>query len=109
MRCTGGVISQDSTWRWIFLLNVPCGVVATVILIFIWPNPLNPWPSHWVMFKALAHHVDFFGMFLLLSFAVTLIYGLEEAGSAKYDWNSPVIIGTLSAAGASLVLLIFFF
>ena len=100
------MIAQESTWRWIFLLNVPCGVVATVILLWVWPSPLNPWPNNWVLLKALFHHVDFVGTTLLLAFTVLLIYGLEEAGAAKYDWNSPAIISTLAAAGASLVALI---
>ena len=59
-----------------------------------------------MIFKALFHHVDFIGTTLLLSFTVLLVYGLEEAGAAKYDWNSPSIIGTLAASGASLVLLV---
>ena len=106
LRCTGGVIAQNSSWRWIFLLNVPCGVVATLILVVCWPSPANPWPSTWIMLKALAHHVDFVGTLLLLSFTVLLVFGMEEAGAAKYEWSSPVIIGTLAAAGAGLVLLI---
>ena len=57
------------------------------------------------MVKALLHHVDFVGTTLLLAFTVLLIYGLEEAGAAKYDWSSPVIISTLAAAGASFVAL----
>ena len=100
------MISQQSTWRWIFLLNVPCGVVATIVLIIVWPNPQNPWPNTWAIVKALLHHVDFIGTVLLLASTVLLIFGLEEAGSAKYAWNSPVIIATLAAALGSLVLLI---
>ena len=96
----GGVISQESTWRWIFLLNVPCGVVALVVLVFAWPSPPNPYPNLRAPLKALAHHVDFLGTFLLLAASVLLIFGLEQAGAAEYPWDSPIIISTLTVAGA---------
>ena len=96
----GGVISQQSTWRWIFLLNVPCGVVALVVLVFAWPSPPNPYPNFRAPLKALVHHVDFLGTFLLLAASVLLIFALEQAGAAEYPWDSPIIISTLTIAGA---------
>ena len=39
------------------------------------------------IFKALLHHVDFIGTLLLLACSVLLIYGLEEAGAAKFPWS----------------------
>ena len=95
----GGVISQESTWRWIFLLNVPCGVVALVVLVFAWPSPPNPYPNLRAPLKALVHHVDFLGTFLLLAASVLLIFGLEQAGAAEYPWDSPIIVSTLTVAG----------
>ena len=99
----GGVISQDSSWRWIFLLNVPCGVVALAVLIVAWPNPPNPYGNLSAPLLALIHHVDFFGTFLLLSTSVLLIFALEQAGAAEFEWNSPVIISTLTVSAACFV------
>ena len=99
----GGVISQDSTWRWIFLLNVPCGVVALLALVFAWPNPPNPYPDLSAPLSALVHHVDFFGTLLLLSFSVLLVFALQQAGAAEFAWDSPAIIVTLAIAGACLL------
>ena len=96
----GGVISQESSWRWIFLLNVPCGVVALIILLLTWPSPPNPYPNLYAPLRALVHHVDFFGTFLLLSASVLLVFALEQAGAAEYAWDSPAIISTLTISGA---------
>ena len=102
----GGVISQESTWRWIFLLNVPCGVVALFALLLVWPSPPNPYPNLNAPLLALVHHVDFFGTFLLLSTSVLLIFALEQAGAAEYAWKSSIIVSTLAIAGACLLGLI---
>ncbi|MCJ1318879.1 hypothetical protein MMC15_004211 [Xylographa vitiligo] len=103
----GGVISQQSTWRWIFLLNVPCGVVALLTILLTWPSPPLPagLTKH-TLGMALLGHVDFIGAFLLVISSVLLIVALEEGGAAKEPWGSPVIISTLSISGVCFLCLI---
>ncbi|MCJ1298809.1 hypothetical protein MMC08_001599 [Hypocenomyce scalaris] len=109
----GGVISEDSTWRWILLLNVPCAVVAVVTLLVTWqsPGPLSilRWRSTTYgmpVWLTLITHIDFFGGFLLLGSTTLLIFAMQEAGSATYAWSSPQIIGSLSTSGVCFVGLI---
>src|SRR5215469_13062736 len=34
----GGWITQYSTWRWVFYVNLPVGIAAMLVLIFLMPN-----------------------------------------------------------------------
>ncbi|KAJ3459547.1 hypothetical protein FSOLCH5_014008 [Fusarium solani] len=99
----GGVISQHSDWRWVFLLNIPGGAVAFVLVaIFLPPSeasaqlPLRQvlrskvQRSNWV-------RVDIVGMVFLLAASVLLVFALEEGGT-RYPWKSAVVISTLVLA-----------
>ncbi|RGP61088.1 hypothetical protein FLONG3_10643 [Fusarium longipes] len=99
----GGVISQHSTWRWVFLLNVPGGVLAFVLVaIFL---PASDQSSRLSLIQAMKSkvkrsnwaRVDYLGIVLLLSSSVLLVFALEEGGT-RYSWNSAVVISTLVIA-----------
>src|SRR5579871_1757616 len=34
----GGWITQNSTWRWVFYVNLPIGIMAMIVLIFLMPT-----------------------------------------------------------------------
>ncbi|KAG9673376.1 MFS general substrate transporter, partial [Aureobasidium melanogenum] len=34
----GGVITFNTTWRWVFWINIPCGALVTVCVAFLFPN-----------------------------------------------------------------------
>ncbi|KAI1770464.1 putative MFS multidrug transporter [Hypoxylon cercidicola] len=93
----GGVISDQSTWRWIFWLNVPGVAVAFAILIKFMKSGKS---SQQVM-KSLKT-MDVVGAFLSLAWAILLIFALQEGGK-EYEWNSGVIIGTLVSGIAMLI------
>ncbi|KAI2783795.1 putative multidrug resistance protein fnx1 [Daldinia loculata] len=87
----GGLISQRTTWRWVFLLNVPSGVIAAIVVFFVVPNDypyqglLRRKPQ--LKFRTL----DFTGAFLMLTALALLISGLEQAASLLY-WASATVI-----------------
>ncbi|KAM5344235.1 hypothetical protein ACJ41O_012772 [Fusarium nematophilum] len=100
----GGVINQHSSWRWVFLLNLPGGAIAFVMVAIFLPSskdssqlPLKQvllskiHPSKWAK-------IDVLGMVLLLAASVLLVFGLEEGGT-RYPWRSPVVISSLALAG----------
>ncbi|GKU05363.1 unnamed protein product [Fusarium langsethiae] len=104
----GGVISQHSTWRWVFLLNVPGGVLAFILVAIFLPTSeqssglslvqvtrLKLKRSNWA-------RIDYLGIFLLLSASVLLVFALEEGGT-RYRWDSAVVISTL------VIAIVFFF
>src|SRR5256886_3879626 len=91
----GGWITQNSTWRWIFYVNIPIGLVAMLVLIFLMPTLRG---------KARQVSIDYIGATLLVLGTVPLLLGFTWAGT-QYDWLSPQIIGLF--AGAAVVLTVF--
>jgi DHA2 family multidrug resistance protein len=78
----GGYISDNISWPWIFLINVPVGIVCAVIC---WRNMLSrETPTRVVP-------IDRTGFFLLLTWVGALQVMLDTGKDA--DWfNSPAII-----------------
>jgi EmrB/QacA subfamily drug resistance transporter len=87
----GGWITQYSSWRWIFYVNLPVGLLALLVLIFLMPTLRG---------KAQKVSIDYIGAALLVAGTVPLLLGFTFAGS-QYAWLSPQIIGLL---GGSLVM-----
>src|SRR5256884_5362809 len=87
----GGWITQYSSWRWIFYVNLPVGLLALLVLIFLMPTLRG---------KAQKVSIDYSGAALLVAGTVPLLLGFTFAGS-QYAWLSPQIIGLL---GGSLVM-----
>ncbi|KAI2466980.1 putative MFS multidrug transporter [Annulohypoxylon bovei var. microspora] len=93
----GGVISDRSTWRWIFWLNVPGVAIAFAIL----GKFMNGGKSGQQVRKSMKT-MDIVGAFLSLAWAILLIFALQEGGKA-YEWDSGVIIGTLVSGIVMLI------
>ncbi|KAF2185136.1 MFS general substrate transporter [Zopfia rhizophila CBS 207.26] len=87
----GGLISDRTTWRWIFWINGPI-VVAAIILLFSSMPGLADGKSNRERLRAF----DTIGGILSVSWLIPLLFALQEGG-ANYTWNSSVIIGTLTA------------
>ena len=75
----GGVIVDQASWRWIFVLNVPL-VLATVVLVRA-AVPGGAKGSH--------RRVDLIGAALCALGLAGVVYALIE--QPHYGWNSPVI------------------
>ncbi len=67
----GGLIVDTVTWRWIFYVNIPIGVVALILAARILP------PTH----RGTAKPLDATGALLLSPGLALLVYGLAEAGN----------------------------
>src|SRR5437660_5200196 len=91
----GGWITQNASWRWVFYVNLPIGIVAMLVLIFLMPTLRG---------KAKQVSIDYIGAALLVLGTVPLLLGFTWAGT-QYDWLSPQIIGLF--AGAAVVLTVF--
>lgn len=105
----GGAISGNTTWRWIFLVNIPAGLVAMALIAVAMPNyfPLHGLSGtpRKLYTQAKVAKLDLPGCVLLLAAIVLMICALEEAG-IRFAWSSPMIIAFLVIAG---VLFIIFF
>ena len=73
----GGWLVDNASWRWIFFINLPIGIVA-LILAQIVLEPDQPQP---------AHRLDWLGMLLLSPGLAVFIFGLAE--SSTYGFGSP--------------------
>ncbi|HTU97522.1 MAG TPA: DHA2 family efflux MFS transporter permease subunit [Solirubrobacteraceae bacterium] len=77
----GGWLVADVSWRWIFFINVPIGIVALILALRILPRDV----------AAKDQKLDLAG-FLLLSPGLALaIYGLAETNSAG-GFGSPKVL-----------------
>jgi EmrB/QacA subfamily drug resistance transporter len=90
----GGWITQYSTWRWVFYVNLPIGIAAFLVLIFLMPTLRST-----ITGKV---HIDYTGAALLVLGTVPLLLGFTWAGS-QYAWLSPQIIGILVFSVTALI------
>ena len=78
----GGFLTSSLSWRWIFFINIPLGVVAMVVLATALPSPA----------ERASHAIDYLGT-LLLAGALSSLVLLTTLGGAEFAWDSPVIVG----------------
>lgn len=96
----GGFIVDHISWHWIFLINVPFGLLSTV-LIFIGMKSIDE-PRD----RSKKISIDWLGIFTLIPGIVLLLLGLSLDHN-KYAWDSPTSI--LVFAGALLLFVLFVF
>src|SRR6266702_1824006 len=84
----GGWITQYSSWRWVFYVNLPVGILALLVLIFLMPTLRG---------KAQKVSIAYIGAALLVAGTVPLLLGFTFAGS-QYAWLSSQIIGLLAGS-----------
>jgi EmrB/QacA subfamily drug resistance transporter len=81
----GGLILETGSWRWIFFVNVPIGVIAVISALRILPAA-----------EALARRaLDYRGLALMVTGVPLLTYGLAEIGTTGSFTSLKVIIPCL--------------
>jgi EmrB/QacA subfamily drug resistance transporter len=96
---TGGYLTDHLSWRAIFWINLPLGLVAFLLTM----RALEILPRR----RHLGSSIDYPGA-ALLTLAVTAGLLLLGWGGNEYDWTSPLILGlgVVSAAAVGLLALI---
>ncbi len=87
----GGFLTDAASWRWAFLINIPIGAVALLIVV----TRLSHAGSK------VEHKIDYLGALVIASLAVVIVL-VTSWGGVDYAWGSPQIIG-LAIAGVVLL------
>jgi EmrB/QacA subfamily drug resistance transporter len=87
----GGLLLDNASWRWIFFVNIPIGVVAVIAALRTLPS-VDPAPTH---------RLDVRGLVLMSLGLPLLIYGLAEIGITGQFTTAKVIVPCV--AGLALI------
>jgi EmrB/QacA subfamily drug resistance transporter len=84
----GGWITDNFSWRWVFYVNIPVGILAIIVLLYALPR---------IPHGNRRYSIDYAGAFFITLGLVPLLLALVWGGSL-YDWNSAMIISLLALA-----------
>lgn len=87
----GGLMVDGLGWRWIFLVNVPAGLVLAALCLRFVPESARPRPEP----------ADPAGMGLFAAAGLLAVFGLIRGNET--GWGSPLILGSLLGAAAVTV------
>src|SRR5437660_5158757 len=89
----GGIITSTLSWRWIFFVNLPIGIIGLILTMRILKEKMR-----WNRGK-----FDPAGAILLALGLVAITLGLSFG--QEWGWNSPLLIGCLATGVIALILL----
>lgn len=94
----GALASVD--WRWVFLINVPVGIVGTIWAYVALKDQA----------ERLKARLDFVGNFTfalgLVLVLIGITYGIQPYGSAATGWTNPLVISLISIGMVVLVVFV---
>ena len=81
----GGVLVEYASWHWIFLINIPVGIVGAIATLTLMPN-----------YSMQTRRFDFLGFLLLAVGMATLTLALDGQRSSG---GSPLLLGAMILTG----------
>ncbi|EYB67652.1 EmrB/QacA family drug resistance transporter [Deinococcus phoenicis] len=90
----GGFLTDQISWRWVFYVNLPLGLIALAFIASKMPR----------LASGLQARVDWLGAFLILLFTVPLLLALTWGADHTYAWTSPLLLGMFGLSLAALII-----
>jgi EmrB/QacA subfamily drug resistance transporter len=92
----GGALVSSAGWAWIFVINIPLGLLAIALTLRFVPESRAP----------CARRFDPLGQLLVLVLLASVTYGIIEA--PEVGWSSPATLAAFSASASSLLALLLY-
>ncbi|WP_328326081.1 MULTISPECIES: MDR family MFS transporter [unclassified Streptomyces] len=92
----GGLFTEHLTWRWVFYINLPIGVIALCVIAAVLHIPV----------RSTKHTIDYLGTFLIASVATCLVL-VASLGGSTWSWASAQVIGLSVLAVVLLVAFVY--
>ena len=93
----GGLLTQYTTWRWCFYINLPIGGAAAVLLFLVHIPNASQRDDKRSTVEIILTKLDLLGFCLFAPAAVQLLLALQWGGTS-YLWGSATIIGLFCGA-----------
>jgi EmrB/QacA subfamily drug resistance transporter len=94
----GGLIVDHFSWRWVFYINIPFGLLSAFLLVVAFQEKVEP------RNKKLS--LDYIGTLTLTGGIVALLFALLQGGT-NWAWNSLQSISLFALAAVLLVLFLY--
>jgi EmrB/QacA subfamily drug resistance transporter len=92
----GGFIADNASWRWVFLINIPLGLVSLVLVLVTLPTGGR---------RRHDRPIDYTGALLLAGATVCLLLALEWGGQ-RFGWGSPEVLVAFAGFAVCSALLV---
>ena len=92
----GGAITDNLSWRWVFYVNIPLGLVALATISVVLPAS-QP--------RGVGRKLDYLGAIALAGTVAPLLLGFSWAGN-EYGWGDPPVVGCFVVSAALLAALL---
>ncbi len=88
----GGFFVDNLSWRWVFLINLPIGVVALIVVVAVLPRTT----------ARVKPTIDYLGIALLATVATCIVL-VTSLGGSQWAWGSTEVIGLSLLAALCVV------
>ena len=94
----GGFITDQLSWQWIFIVNIPLGIPVIALFIRLFPDAKRTGPTR---------KIDWVGAALIVLAIVPVLLGLSWGGN-QFEWSSAQVIGALVMGGVAAVIFVLY-